>query len=142
MVCEYGMSDLGPVQLEQNESSVFLGRDYNKSRNFSDKVAFEIDQQIRKIIEDCYAKTEQILKDNNSLLDLIAVNLTKYETLTKEQIEYLVENGHMKEEDEFDENNYEKMSLSELKEFAKEKGIKGYSKMNKDELISSLKEEN
>src|SRR5574344_656367 len=54
MVCEYGMSDLGPVQLEQRESSVFLGRDYNKSRNFSDQVAFEIDQQIRKIIDSCY----------------------------------------------------------------------------------------
>ena len=130
MVCEYGMSELGPVQLEQSESSVFLGRDYNKSRNFSDQVAFEIDQQIRKIIDECYAKTEKILKDNKDLLDLIATNLAKYETLTKEQIEYLVEHGHMKEEEEDSED----FSLNELKELAKAKGIKGYSKMSKEAL--------
>lgn len=129
MVCEYGMSELGPVQLEQSESSVFLGRDYNKSRNFSDKIAFEIDQQIRKIIDECYAKTEKILKDNKELLDLIAINLAKYETLTKEQIEYLVEHGHMMEDDDSLD-----ISLDELKELAKKKGIKGYSKMSKDAL--------
>lgn len=128
MVCEYGMSELGPVQLEQSESSVFLGRDYNKSRNFSDKIAFEIDQQIRKIIDECYAKTEKILKDNKDLLDLIAINLAKYETLTKEQIEYLVEHGHMIEDENSD------ITLDELKELAKKKGIKGYSKMSKDAL--------
>ncbi len=107
MVCEYGMSELGPVQLEQSESSVFLGRDYNKSRNFSDQVAFEIDQQIRKIIDSCYKKTEKILKDNKKLLDLIAENLAKYETLTKEQIDYLVKNGKMpsEESDDIEEEN-------------------------------------
>ncbi|MGM9879135.1 MAG: ATP-dependent zinc metalloprotease FtsH [Bacilli bacterium] len=140
MVCEYGMSELGPVQLEQNESSVFLGRDYNKTRNFSDKIAFEIDQQIRKIIDGCYARTEKILKENKKLLDLIAINLAKYETLTKEQIEYLVENGHMKEEDSNDEDHSE-MSVSELKNIAKDKGIKGYSKMSKEELIDAINDE-
>ena len=59
MVTEYGMSDLGPVQFEHQESSVFLGRDYNKSRNFSSQVAFEIDQEQRKIINECYEKTKQ-----------------------------------------------------------------------------------
>ncbi|MGN0992607.1 MAG: ATP-dependent zinc metalloprotease FtsH [Bacilli bacterium] len=141
MVCEYGMSELGPVQLEQSESSVFLGRDYNKTRNFSDKIAFEIDQQIRKIIDGCYAKTERILNENRELLDLIAINLAKYETLTKEQIEYLVENGHMKDEEYSDDNNYNEMSISELKDIAKDKGIKGYSKMNKEELVNSIKDE-
>ncbi len=132
MVTEYGMSDLGPIQLEQNESSVFLGRDYNKSRNSSDQVAFEIDQEIRKIIDGCYKKTEKIVKDNMKLVDLIAENLIKYETLTKEQIDYLLENGKMKEED------YSKMSLDELKLYAKEKGIKGYTKMTEEELLTEL----
>ena len=142
MVCEYGMSELGPVQLEQSESSVFLGRDYNKTRNFSDKIAFEIDQQIRKIVDECYAKTEEILKENKKLLDLIAINLAKYETLTKEQIEYLVKNGRMKEDEEtFEAKDYSKMSISELKDIAKDKGIKGYSKMSKDELVSAIKDE-
>lgn len=136
MVCEYGMSDLGPVQLEQSESSVFLGRDYNKSRNFSDKIAFEIDQQIRKIIDECYKKTEEVLKENKELVDLIADNLVKYETLTKEQIDYLIDNGHMP----FESEEKEEYTLSELKEMAKEKGIKGYSKMTKEELEEQIKD--
>src|SRR5574344_2343241 len=114
MVTEYGMSDLGPIQLEQNESSVFLGRDYNKSRNSSDQVAYEIDQEIRKIIDACYNTTEKIVKDNMKLVDLIAANLVKYETLTREQIDYLVEHGKMQDED------YTKMSFEELKKAAKE----------------------
>ena len=95
MVTEYGMSDLGPVQFEHQESSVFLGRDYNKSRNFSGQVAFEIDQEQRKIINECYKKTTKIIKDNKALLDLIANALLDNETLTKEEIEYLVEKGCM-----------------------------------------------
>ena len=93
MVTEYGMSDLGPVQFEQPESSVFLGRDYAKSRNFSSQVAFEIDTEIRKIIDTQYKAATKLIKDNKKLLDLIANTLLEYETLTKEQIDYLVENG-------------------------------------------------
>ena len=54
MVTEYGMSDLGPIQYEEKSEGVFLGRDYAKSKNFSDQVALEIDEQTRKIIEECY----------------------------------------------------------------------------------------
>ena len=136
MVTEYGMSDLGPVQLEQQEGGVFLGRDYNKSRNFSDEVAHEIDIEMRKIIDKCYKKTEKIIKENKSLLDLIANALLEYETLTREQIEYLVKNGKMPEEEKIE------LTLTELKEQAKEKGIKGYSKMTKEELLEKLKGEN
>ncbi len=98
MVTEYGMSDLGPVQFEHQESSVFLGRDYNKSHNFSSEVAFEIDQEQRKIIHECYEKTQEIISNNRKLLDLIANTLLEYETITKEQIDYLVKNGHMPDE--------------------------------------------
>ncbi len=99
MVTEYGMSDLGPVQFEQQEGSVFLGRDYNKSRNFSGQVAFEIDQEQRKIINECYEKTKEIIKNNMDLLTLIAESLLKKETITKEEIEYLVEHGELPEEE-------------------------------------------
>lgn len=132
MVTEYGMSDLGPIQLEQNESSVFLGRDYNKSRNSSDQVAYEIDQEIRKIIDACYEKTKKIIIDNKELLDLIALNLMKYETLTQEQIEYLVEHKKMPQDAD------DEITLDELRKQAKEQGIKGYSKMTKEELIEKL----
>ena len=99
MVTEYGMSDLGPVQFEHQESSVFLGRDYNKSSSFSNAVADEIDKEVRKIIDEQYKVTKKILEENNDLVKLIAESLLKYETITKEQIEYLVENGHMKEDE-------------------------------------------
>ena len=135
MVTEYGMSDLGPVQLEQQEGGVFLGRDYGKTRNFSNEVAHEIDLEMRKIIDECYKDAHKILSENSDLVKLIAETLLEYETLTKEQIEYLVKNGHMPEETDFEHED-----LEELKNDAKEKGIKGYSKMNKEELIDALEE--
>ena len=147
MVTEYGMSDLGPMQFEHQETSVFLGRDYNKSHDFSSQVANEIDEAQRKIINDCYAKTKKIIKENRDLLDLIANTLLEYETITKEQIEYLVKHGCMPDEDgEIDLSEYKDasladLSLDELKDLAKEKGIKGISKMTKDELIKKLEDE-
>ncbi len=136
MVTEYGMSDLGPLQFEQKEGSVFLGRDYNKSQHFSNEVANEIDMEMRKIINNCHKKATEIIKENRDLLKLIAEALLEYETLTKEQIDYLVANGKMPDEDE--DTNYEAMSVIKLKEIAKEKGIKNYSKMNKAELLKEL----
>ena len=144
MVTEYGMSDLGPVQFEHQESSVFLGRDYNKSQNFSTHVANEIDEQVRKIIKEQYEVTKKILSENQDLLNLIANTLLEYETITKEQIDYLVDHGCMPDEDlEKDESDFKELSLNdltlvELKDLAKEKGIKGYSKMNKEDLIKEL----
>ena len=135
MVTEYGMSDLGPLQFEQPQGSVFLGRDYNKPQHFSNEVANEIDMEMRKIIDDCHEKATQIIKKNKDLLNLIAESLLEYETLTKEQIDYLVENGKMPEENE---ENLESLSITKLREIAKEKGIKNYSKMNKAELLKEL----
>ena len=136
MVTEYGMSDLGPVQLEQQSESVFIGRDYNKSRNFSDIVAHEIDEEMRKIIGECYKKATEILKKNSDLVKLIAEALLERETLTKEQIDYLVEHKNLPKEEI--EINLSDMSLDELKEIAKEKDIKGYAKLSKDDLIRLL----
>ena len=136
MVTEYGMSDLGPLQFEQQEGSVFLGRDYNKTQHFSNEVANEIDMEMRKIINNCHRKAKDIISKNQDLLKLIAEALLEYETLTKEQIDYLVE--YKKMPDEECETSLEKMSVTKLKELAKEKGIKNYSKMNKAELIKEL----
>ena len=141
MITEYGMSDLGPVQFEHQESSVFLGRDYNKSRNFSGQVAYEIDQEQRKIINECYEVTKKIISENRDLLDLIANALLEKETITKEEIDYLAEHGHMPLEGELKEKEtYEDLTITELKELAKDKEIKGYYKMSKEELIKALDE--
>ncbi len=133
MVTEYGMSDLGPVQFEQQEGSVFLGRDYNKSRNFSGQVAFEIDQEQRKIINECYEQAKKIISENKDLLELIAETLLKKETITKEEIDYLVIHKHLPEDEKT-------LTLAELKQIAKDKKIKGYSKMTKEELEEAIKD--
>ena len=145
MVTEYGMSSLGPVQYEHQESSIFLGRDYNKIRNFSSQVAYQIDEEVRKIINEQYGVAKKILSENIDLLNLIANTLLEHETITKEQIDYLVKHGRMPDEEEKDNENdktkpLEQMKLNELKEIAKEKGIKNYSKMPKEELINLLKD--
>ena len=135
MVTEYGMSDLGPLQFEQKDGSVFLGRDYNKSQHFSNEVANEIDMEMRKIINNCHDQATEIIKKNKELLELIANALLEYETLTKEQIDYLVENGKMPEEDD---SNLESLSVTRLREIAKEKGVKNASKLTKAELLKEL----
>ena len=93
MVTEYGMSSLGPIMYDEPSENTFLGRDYTKNKNFSEIVANEIDEEMRHIINDCYDKTKKIIKDNKDLLKLIAETLIEKETITKEQIDSLVENG-------------------------------------------------
>ena len=102
MVTEYGMSDLGPVQYEQPQGSVFLGRDYLKEKNFSDQIALEIDKETRRIIEECYAKAKEILLANKELLENIAKYLLKVETITKQDIDEICETGHLKRADDLD----------------------------------------
>ncbi len=109
MVTEYGMSDLGPVQFEHKEEGVFLGRDYNKSRNFSDAVALEIDQEVRKIVNDCYKKATKILKDNEKLVKLLSDTLIEKETITKEEIDELVSTGKLSKKSEKVEEDKEEI---------------------------------
>ena len=137
MVTKYGMSDLGPMQLEEEQEGVFLGRDYNKTKNFSDQVALEIDKAVRKIVDDCYDKAVDILKENEKLVNLLADALMKNETLTKEQIECLVETGKMCP---VDPKPTSEPTMVKLKEVAKAKGIKGYAKMTREELEKAIEE--
>ena len=137
MVTKYGMSDLGPMQLEEEQEGVFLGRDYNKTKNFSDQVALEIDKAVRKIVDDCYDKAVDILKKNEKLVNLLADALMKNETLTKEQIECLVETGKMCP---VDPKPTSEPTMVKLKEVAKAKGIKGYAKMTREELEKAIEE--
>ncbi len=142
MVTEYGMSDLGPMQYEEQQGSVFLGRDYGKTKNFSDQVALEIDRETRKIIEECYKKAKEIISDNKALISLLSDALMKYETITKEQIEYIVKNGSIDFEVNEENTKVEGPSLEDLKEQAKELKIKGYTKMTKEELENAINERN
>ena len=108
MVTEYGMSSLGPMRLEEGEGNTFLGRDYTKNRNISDTVAHEIDEEMRKIINECYEKAKKIIKENKKILDLIANALIENETITKEQIDNLVKYGKIEIDEEVKEDIEEK----------------------------------
>jgi cell division protease FtsH len=92
MVTEYGMSELGPIQYEKNSGSVFLGRDYNSNRtNYSTQVAFEIDKAVRQIIDEAHQQAIEVLGKYKDDVELIAGILLDKETITAEQIEYLIE---------------------------------------------------
>ena len=98
MVTELGMSELGPIQYDSENGQVFLGRDYTqRSNTHSGQIAYEIDVQVRKIIDACYAQAKQIIEDNKDKLITIAEALLEYETLSGEDIESLYNTGHMLE---------------------------------------------
>ncbi len=138
MVSEYGMSELGPMQYEQKSEGVFLGRDYNKTKNYSDQVALEIDREVRKIIENCYKDAKKILSENKDLVMTLSKALIERETLTKEEIESLVTTGKISED--LEPLKEDEPSLLKLREIAKANKIKGYTKMTKEELEEALKE--
>ena len=108
MVTLYGMSDLGPIKYNAGNENVFLGRDYNQPNNVSGEVAYEIDQEVRKIINTCHTKARQIIEAHKTELETIAHALMEYETLTAEQIQRVV-----KGEDISTDFKYEEKDTSE-----------------------------
>ncbi len=90
MVTYYGMSELGPVQYDQGSDNVFLGRDYANSANVSGEVAYEIDQEIRKIIDQCHEKATEVINAHKEELEKIVAVLLEQETLTAEEIDELI----------------------------------------------------
>ena len=95
MVTLYGMSDLGPIKYDNGNQNVFLGRDYNSPTNVSGQIAFEIDQEVRKIIDTCYDRAHQLIKEHSEQLEMIANALMVNETLTAEQIKLVIK-GELK----------------------------------------------
>lgn len=123
MVTEYGMSSLGPMQFEHRSESVFLGRDYNQTKNFSDQVALLIDQEVKTIIDECYDRAQNIVSKEKKLIEVLANTLIEKETLTKEEIETLVaaNSDYKFETDE---------EVKEEKKATKKKTIKAEEKEN------------
>ena len=81
MVTQYGMSSLGPVVLGRQRHEVFLGRDLGEDRNYSDQIAFAIDEEVRKIVEECYVRVKKLLSDNRDKVDLVAETLLEREVM-------------------------------------------------------------
>lgn len=105
MITQYGMSDLlGPVSYgEGREHQVFLGRDFNNQRNYSEEIASEIDKEVRKYIEEAYEDCRRILTENIDKLHLIAQALIERETLNAEELNELMTNGVIAEKPEKEE---------------------------------------
>ncbi len=90
MITKYGFSEeVGNVCYDNDEDEVFIGRDLAHARPYSEEVAGKIDDEVKKIIDGCYAKAEQILKDNRNVLDEAAKLLIEKERITREEFEAL-----------------------------------------------------
>ena len=90
MVCEYGMSDLGPMTFGKKEEQIFLGREISQHRDYSEDTAIKIDQEVQKIVSQQYARAEKIIKDNKDAMIRLAEALLEFETLDAVQIRRVV----------------------------------------------------
>jgi len=91
MVTEFGMSDtLGPLTLGTKHGPVFLGRDLFESQNYSDEIAYEIDQEVRRIIDQCYSRARQVLTEHKETLERIAKALLERESLQADELDVLI----------------------------------------------------
>jgi len=91
MVTVYGMSDeLGPINYASGDDEVFIGRDFNKVKNYSEEVAAKIDREVRDIIEKAYEKATQILSSNIDKLHKVAETLLEKETISGKEFEELM----------------------------------------------------
>jgi len=96
MIMEYGMSEkLGPMQFGNSQGQVFLGRDLGHEQNYSDAIAYEIDLEMQRIINECYTRAKELLTAKSREVKLIAETLLEVETLELEQIKRLIETGSL-----------------------------------------------
>ncbi|MFD1362561.1 ATP-dependent zinc metalloprotease FtsH [Lentibacillus salinarum] len=106
MITEYGMSDkIGPLQFTSGGGEVFLGRDIQNDQNYSDAIAHEIDKEMQNFINYCYDRAKKILTEHKDKLELMAQTLLDVETLDREQIKSLFEDGVLPEPEEDDQSS-------------------------------------
>jgi len=96
MVCDYGMSELGPIALGENQDTVFLGRDITRSQHVSEDTAKRIDQAISEILNTQYQRAQQIIGEHRASLDKIAQALLEYETIEGRHVLEILREGEIK----------------------------------------------
>ena len=95
MVCQFGMSErLGMVQYGEDSDYVFLGKEMIRSKDYSESTAQEIDQEVKRLIDEGYQRASRIINENRDKLEKIANSLLEYETLDGTQVEEIVKTGH------------------------------------------------
>lgn len=95
MITEFGMSELGPLTFGTKQDSPFLGRDIARDRNYSEEIAAAIDREVRRIVNQCYAKAADLLKGNRDRLTKLANALMEKETLEGPELEELFSEAEM-----------------------------------------------
>ncbi|MBV8882987.1 MAG: cell division protein FtsH, partial [Chroococcidiopsidaceae cyanobacterium CP_BM_RX_35] len=90
MVTRFGMSNLGPLSLESQSGEVFLGRDWMTRSEYSESIASRVDGQVRAIVEECYALTKQLLRDNRTVMDRLVDLLIEKETIEGQEFRQIV----------------------------------------------------
>jgi len=90
LVKEYGMSALGPVSFGEKEELVFLGKEFGEQRNYSEKVAAQIDKEVTRFIKEAEIKAKKVLMKKRGLLEKIAKRLIEKETIEREEFEELI----------------------------------------------------
>jgi len=94
MVCQFGMSDkLGMIQYGDNNEYVFLGREMIRSKDYSEKIAEDIDAEVKKIIDEGYQRAKQLIETHRDKLEMLAQKLLEFETLDGPQVEEIVRHG-------------------------------------------------
>lgn len=142
MVVKYGMTEaLGPVNYSSSDE-VFLGRDFTSKQNFSEELAAKIDNEVRRILDDCYAKTEAILKEHDAELHRVAEALLEMETIDAEQFEALFTNSktveELKEEAKTEAAIREEKEKAEAKRKAEKEAIEQIKK--EEELRKAMEQ--
>lgn len=142
MVRSWGMSSLGPIQYDDGTGNVFLGRDYSSGSNYSGEIAYEIDKEIRKIINECHEQAKQIILENKDLLTLIADTLVEEETITSEQIMNLMNYGTLDNPNEEKKQTIEKLEADATDVFETERVEEqtAANELAESELDEALKE--
>ena len=129
MVCDWGMTDLGPVAYGENKDHVFLGQEVARSQNYSEQTAQKIDSKIHEIVDEQYRRSLDILNDKRSALDVCAEALLEHETIEGKHVHEILEFGEIRSpiikreipepEDEEDEEE------ADVKKAASEKNDEG-----------------
>jgi cell division protease FtsH len=91
MVCEYGMSRLGPLTFGKKEEQIFLGREIAQHRDFSEETARQIDLEVRRLIDEAYQSAHSIVEANSDAMHRIAAALLERETIDAEEVRLLIE---------------------------------------------------
>ena len=122
MVCQYGMSRLGPINYGQKHENPFLGRDWSEQRNYSDTVANQIDVEVSQIINSQYEIAKQILIDHMDIFERVTHILVNVETLDNQEFLEIIQNSDI--------------TLDEIKEIQKNKALSGKDDANSSNKIS------